>query len=79
MVSVEKGRSHLIKIVITYLFIVDELENVTQAWQAGPETRTKTRTRKSFFIGVAGRLVKSEKEAEWLEAEKVTEVQVNIH
>ena len=49
MVSVEKGRSHLIKIVITYLFIVDELENVTQAWQAGPETRTKTRARKSFL------------------------------
>ena len=29
--------------------------------------------------GVAGRLVKSEREANWLEADKLTEVQVLIH
>ena len=29
--------------------------------------------------GVAGRLVKSEREATWLEADKLTEVQVLIH
>ena len=42
-------------------------------------TRNQNQNQKIFFTGVAGRLVKSEKEAEWLEAEKVTEVQVNIH
>ena len=41
--------------------------------------QNQNQNQKIFFIGVAGRLVKSEKEAEWLEAEKVTEVEVNLH
>ena len=42
------------------------------------ETQMASVRGKSGLPGVAGRLVKNDKEAKWLEAEKVTDVQVDI-
>ena len=43
-----------------------------------PKWLLSSQSCKAGLPGVAGRLVKNDKEAKWLEAEKVTDVQVDI-